>query len=172
MAKFKPPEISWTAQDLHQEWRRFNRQAQCIFEGPLHEKEESVKVSYLKLWVGDQGHDVFEGFTFAKPEDAVKLNVVLKKFEEYCAPRKNHIMAALKFNEKRQGDNESFDSFVTDLKILVKDCGYQEEERMVRDAIVFRCKHPKVREKCLDQADALTCEKAIEIGRNYETSAV
>ena len=77
-------------------------------------------------------------------------------------------MAALKFSERRQGDHESFDSFVTDLKILVKDCGYQEEERMVRDAIVFRCKHAKVREKCLDIADALTCEKAVEIGRNYE----
>ena len=164
MAKFKPAEISWTAQDLHQEWRRFNRQAQCIFEGPLHEKEESVKVSSLKLWVGDKGKP-------AKPEDAVKLNVVLKKFEEYCAPRKtDHIMAVLKFNERRQGGNESFDSFVTDLKILVKDCGSQEEERMVRDAIVFRCKHPKVHEKCLDQADALTCEKAIEIGQNYETN--
>ena len=170
MAKFKPPEISWTAQDLHQDWRRFRRQAECIFDGPLHEKEEHVKVSYLKLWVGDKGLDVFEGFTFAKPEDAAKLKVVLKKFEEYCVPRKNHIMAALKFNERRQGDNESFDLFVTDLKNLVKDCGYQEEERMVRDAIVFRCKHPKVREKCLDQADALTCEKAIKIGRNYETN--
>ncbi|KAL9955782.1 hypothetical protein ACROYT_G037161 [Oculina patagonica] len=79
-------------------------------------------------------------------------------------------MAALKFSERRQGDNESFESFVTDLKILVKDCGYQEEERMVRDAIVFRCKHPKVREKCLDLADELTCEKAIEIGRNHETN--
>ena len=82
----------------------------------------------------------------------------------------HYILLALKFNERRQGDSESFDSFVTDLKILVKDCGYQEEERMVRDAIVFRCKHPKVREKCLDQADALTCEKAIDIGRNYETN--
>ena len=79
-------------------------------------------------------------------------------------------MAALKFNERRQGDNDTFDSFVTDLKILVKDCGYQEEEHMVRDAIVFRCKHSRVREKCLDQADALTCEKAIEVGRNYETN--
>ena len=27
-----------------------------------------------------------------------------------------------------------------------------------------------MREKCLDQADALTCEKAIDIGRNYETN--
>ena len=82
-----------------------------------------MKVSYLKLWVSDKGLDVFEGFTFAKPGDAAKLNVVLKKFEQYCAPRKKkHIMATLKFNERCQGDNENFDSFVADLKILVKDC--------------------------------------------------
>ena len=37
-------------------------------------------------------------------------------------------MGAQKFNERRQGDNESFDPFVIDLKILVKDCAYQEEE--------------------------------------------
>ena len=102
----------------------------------------------------------------SKPEDEAKLKVVLKKFEEYCAPRKKTHNGCFLFNERRQGDSESFDSFVTDLKILVEDCGYQEEERMVRDAIVFRCKHPKVGEKCLDQADALTCEKAIEIGPN------
>jgi len=65
-------------------------------------------------------------------------------------------MVALKFSERCQGENESFESFVTDLKILVKDCGYQEEKRMVRDVIIFRCKHPKVREKCLDLADELT----------------
>ena len=90
-----------------------------------------MKVSYLKLWVGDKWFDVFKGFTFAEPEDAAKLKDVLKRFEEYCVPRKNHMMAALKFDEKCQGENETFDSFVTDLKILVKDCGYQEEERMV-----------------------------------------
>ena len=137
MAKYKSPEMSWTLQDLHQEWRHFCRQASCFFDGPLHDKEDSVKVSYLKLWVGDKGLDVFEGFTFAKPEDALKLRVILQKFEEYCAPRKNHIMAALYFNERRQGESESFESFVTDLKTLVKDCGFQEEERMARNAIVF-----------------------------------
>ena len=103
MAKFKPPEISWTAQDLHQEWRRFSRQAQCIFEGPLHEKEESVQVSYLKLWVGDKGLDVFEGFTFAKPEDAAKVKIVLKKFEEYCAPRKKPHHGCFEIKRKASG---------------------------------------------------------------------
>ncbi|XP_028408202.1 uncharacterized protein LOC114530780 [Dendronephthya gigantea] len=162
--------MSWVAQDLNQEWRRFYRQAMCIFEGPLHDKEDSVKVSYVKLWVGDKGLDVFEGFTFAEPADAKKLDIVLKKFEDYCTPRKNYIMAALKFNERRQGENESFESFVTDLRILVKDCGYRDEERMVRDAIWFSCKHIKVREKCIDLADTLTLEKAIEIGRSHETN--
>ena len=41
---------------------------------------------------------------------------------------------------------------------------------MVRDAIVFRCKHSRVREKCLDLADELTLEKAVKIGRTHETS--
>ena len=62
----------------------------------------------------------------------------------------------MKFNERHQGESESFESFVTDLKILVEDCDYQEEERMVRDAIFFRRKYTKVREKCLDLAKELT----------------
>jgi hypothetical protein len=126
MAKFKTPEMSWIVQDINQEWRRFYRQAMFIFEGPLHDKEDSVKVSYVKLWVGDKGLDVFEGFTFSQTADAKKLDIVLKNFEDYCTPRKNYIMAALKFNERRQGDNESFESVVTDLRILVKDCGYKD----------------------------------------------
>ena len=41
---------------------------------------------------------------------------------------------------------------------------------MVQDAIVIRCKLPKVHQKCLDQAHVLTCEKTIETGRKYETN--
>lgn len=57
-------------------------------DGPLHDKEDGVKISYLKLWAGDKGLDLFEGFAFAKPEDDLKLKVALQKFEEYCALRK------------------------------------------------------------------------------------
>ena len=41
---------------------------------------------------------------------------------------------------------------------------------MVRDAIVFSCKHTKVHEKCIDLADTSTLQKAIEIGRNHEAN--
>ena len=130
--------MSSTVQDLHQLWRRFSRQAMCIFEGSLKNKVGGVKVSYMKLWVGDKGLDVFEESTFSYPEDEAKFTVVVKKFEEYYAPRKKkHVTAALKFSERRQRGSLSFESFVTDQKILVKDCSSQEEDRLVRDTIVF-----------------------------------
>ena len=79
MAKYKSPEMVWTSQYLNHEWLCFYSQASCILDDPLHDKEENVKVSYLKMWVRDKGLDVFEGFQFAKPKDAAKLEVVVKK---------------------------------------------------------------------------------------------
>lgn len=66
----------------------------------LYKKEENEYVSYLKLWVGDKGLGVFEGFIFVKFEDVVKLKVVLKRFEEYCVLCRNYIMVVLRFNER------------------------------------------------------------------------
>lgn len=68
MAKYKSLERVWTTQDLTLEWLLFFRQASCILDSPLHDKEESIKVSSLKMWVGDKGLDIFEGFQLAKPE--------------------------------------------------------------------------------------------------------
>ena len=141
MAKYESSEMVWTSQDLNHEWLRFYRQASCISDDPLHDKEleENFKISYLKMWVGDKVLDVFKGFQFAKPEDAAKLEVVVKKYEEYCAPHKKHvhIMAALKLNERRQADSESFDSFVTDLNILPKDCGHKERKEWFLTQLCF-----------------------------------
>ena len=83
---------------------------------------------------------------------------------------KNHIRATVSFNRRKQDAGKKFDNFVTDLRILVKDCGYVEENRMLRDAIVLRSSHAAAREKCLEKGDELTLDMAIGIGQNYETS--
>ena len=54
---------------------------------------------------------------------------------------------------------------LTDLRILIRDCDFEDNERRLRDAIVFNCHHDKVREKCLDEGDELTLKKAVEIGQ-------
>ena len=91
-----------------------------------------------------------------------------------CTPNtrsmKNYIRATVSFNRRKQDAGEKFDNFVTDLRILVKDCGYVEENSMLRDAIVLRSSHAAVREKFLEKGDDLTLEMANGIGQNYETS--
>ena len=71
-----------------------------------------------------------------------------------------------------EGDepHERFDDFVTALKTLIKDCGYRDADRMLRDAIVLRSRDEAVRGKCLDEGDTLTLDKAIHIGQNQEVS--
>ena len=46
MARYKGLEMVWTTQDLTFKWHLFYREASCILDSPLNDKEESVKVSY------------------------------------------------------------------------------------------------------------------------------
>lgn len=56
--------------------------------------------------------------------------------------------------------------FVTELRLLVKDCNFPNSDKMIRDRIVFGTNSPKVREK-LCYTD-LTLKNAIDIAQTYE----
>ena len=166
--------MNWNANDLNKEWKRFKQHCQFTFGGPLSDKNEKAKVNYLMTYIGDKGREVYGTFQFAPAQQGQAaeqdtLAGVYAKFSEYVAPKTNQIRGTVTFNNRKQKENEKFDNFVTDLKILVKDCGYTEEDRMVRDCIVLRSFHEKVKEKCIDEGDTLTLAKAVDIGRNYET---
>ena len=61
---------------------------------------------------------------------------------------------------------------MTDLKLLIKECGYDESvhDDMIRDHIVFGIKSTKVREKLINEGDDLTLDKCMNIARTYELS--
>jgi hypothetical protein len=65
---------------------------------------------------------------------------------------------------------DTFEEYLIDLKILVKDCDYATPDEMVRDAIVFGTKDHTVREKCINEGSDLTLEKAVNFGRTLELS--
>ena len=69
-------------------------------------------------------------------------------------------------------EDEPFEHFVTDLKLLYKECGYNHtmEDEMIRDHIVFGVTSTKVREKLTNVGNDLTLEKCMDISRTYELS--
>ena len=168
------PAMNWEAVDLPKEWRRFKQHCEFTFKGPLAAKSEVEKVNYLMTYIGDRGRELYTTFTWApaadrEPAENDTLAGVYAKYEAHVAPQSSEIRATVKFSRCRQG-NRRFDDFVTELRVLVRDCGYAEPERMLRDAIVLRSSHDQVREKCLDKGNDLTLAKAIQIGQDYEAS--
>lgn len=161
------PQMDWDSANLPDAWRRFVQHVKLMFTGPLKEKEEATQCSYLLLWVGERGRDIYNTWTLTSDE-AKKLDTYYTRFEEYLMPKTNTIFARYKFNERLQGEGESFEHFVTELNLLVKQCGYANSEEMVRDRIVFASNLPHVRDKLLNQGSDLTLDKAIDIARSYE----
>ena len=82
------------------------------------------------------------------------------------------IYARYKFKYRTQSDDETFEEFYTDLKVLFNDCSYDHniEDEMLRDHIVFYVKSKKVREKILEEGSELTLQKCTYIVRTNELS--
>ena len=75
-----------------------------------------------------------------------------------------------KFQERKQKQGETFETFVTDLRNLAKDCNYDKPSEMVRDRIVAGILSQDIYEKLLTEGNTLTMDKAIGIAVTYETT--
>ena len=121
------------------------------------------------LWVGDKGREIYSTRELGT-DKTKKLNTCYTKYEAYVKPKLNRVFARYKFHQKVQKGGESFEQFLTDLKLLVKDCGEGDPDEMVRDSVVIGCHATKTREKLIQEGSDLTLEKAIDIARTDEMS--
>ena len=99
-----------------------------------------------------------------------KIKPVLKKFGEYCEPRKNIPFKRFKSNHRMQEPGETYDQYRTALRKLANSCNFKEitPEEILRDRLVFDIRGGKVRERLLRETK-LTLEKTDEICRASES---
>jgi hypothetical protein len=94
----------------------------------------------------------------------------LKKFDEYCKPKRNLTVERHIFNSRMQQPGESFDQYVTDPRLKVKTCEYGAmADEMIKDRIVVGVQSDIVRGRLLREKD-LNLSKAIDIGKAAEAS--
>lgn len=106
------PKMDRDSSNLPDAWRRFKQHAQLMFTGPLKINTEEETCSFLLLWIGDKGRDISNTWTLTEDE-AKLLKTYYDRFSEYLTPKANPIFARYKFQEKTQGNSESFEHFVT-----------------------------------------------------------
>lgn len=94
--------------------------------------------------------------------------MVRDKFESHFVKQHNIIFEQAKFNSRKQLQDETVDSFITDLFCLAKHCAYgQLRDEMIRDRLVVGLLNASLSEKM--QLDAeLTLDKAIALAHQSE----
>ena len=153
------PSLNWQSRNLNEEWRKFKDHAELMFKGPLKRIGEEEQCAYLLIWVGETGRKIFNSWGLSDP-DKKKISILFEKFGEHVAPKKNTVFGRYIFQSRTQQQGETFETFVTDLRNLVKDCEYTNPNEMVRDKIVGGIRSSEIREKLLTEGDTLTMEKA------------
>ena len=116
--------------------RKFKATCELYFSGPLKEKSEGEKISYLLIWTSDEGIELVSTWSLTETE-STKLNTYWTKFEEYVAPKSNFCLGRYKLRVLKQDEGESVDCFVKKVRILVKEFKYTNVDEHVVDALIF-----------------------------------
>ena len=163
------PSIDWESRDLESALRRFEVHNNFMFSGPLKDKSEEERCSYLMLWVGEKGRNIYSTWTIQAGKEK-ELATYFNGFKEYVKPRSNTVYNRFLFQTRTQKADGSFDQFYTELKLLVKDCTYDKPDEMVRDRLVAGTISTKLRDKLLSVGSELTLTKTLDRARTHEVT--
>lgn len=156
--------------NLCENWRKFKRNWGIFATAiGLDGKTELVKVNTFLNAVGADAVEVYDTFTMTTVQRAT-YNDVIQAFENFCKPRKNTVYERYIFHQRNQREGESFDTFLIDIKRLIRTCEFGDtENEMLRDRIVLGVTDKRLQTRLLETSD-LTYETAIEKCRTSEAT--
>lgn len=154
--------------NIGENWRRFKRNYNIfMIAAGIDVKTDVVKIKSFLNAIGEDAVEMFDTFELNMLQRATYTEVI-KSFEEFCKPRKNTVYERFVFYQRSQKDGENFDSFLIDIKRLVRSCGFEAtESEMLRDRIVMGITDKKLQSRLLEIGD-LTFEIAVQKCRASE----
>ena len=173
MDRLKPPselDLSSTGPTtIAERWRQWKQTMQLFIELSMTDKSEKEKCSIFLYTIGQTGRDVYNTMVLADGERD-KIDILFSKFEAYCKPKQNVTIERYRFNTRVQAKHETIDQYLTELKLIAKNCSFGElENQLIRDRIVCGTKSEEVRQRLL-RAEELSLDKAISVCRAEEES--
>ena len=174
MAGFEPPSMDWNASSVPAEFASFKQTCDLVFDGPYSGKSEKEKVSYLLLWVGRPGLQIYNSWSFADPADKYKLQELYSRFERHLQPKVNSWLARFQLQQCRQDTTESADDFICKCRNLAAKCKFSdatEVETRLMEQLIVGTRFKAVQEKLLEKGDSLSSlDAALDVARTHEAT--
>ena len=166
----KGPVMDWTNDSgLDEHYRKWKKQVEILFKGPLNEVAEAVKCNYIIYWSGDHGMDLVDKWTTeSKINEEIKevVKTYWDRFDEYEHPQTNKLIAVVELKRLFQG-TMSLEDFHTKAMRLVTQAGYEGDanEQVLRDTIISGVASEKIRAKIVKEGHKVTLNRVMEIAR-------
>jgi len=104
-----PPAPLDLSGNIAENWKRFSQRFQLYLTATgASTNDDKQKTSLLLHVIGEDALDIYNSWTWATPTDAMKLERVLQRFEQYCTPKANVTMERFHFNRATQDAGENF----------------------------------------------------------------
>ncbi|XP_018364353.1 PREDICTED: uncharacterized protein LOC108762049 [Trachymyrmex cornetzi] len=133
----------------------------------MQKKHESVQAASLMTAMGADAAIIYNSFNLTE-EEATKTTTIKARFAAHFAPTPSQPYVRLQFNNLRQTEGETFDSFLTKARTQIKDCGYNQlADELLRDKIIFGVQSKTLQQRLLEE-DNLTLERTVGICKAWE----
>ena len=121
------------------------------------------KKALLLYYGGKELHDIYDTISSVKDE----YNDIKRKLTNYFEPKINLTFEVYNFRQMKQEQGESIDQFVTRLKQKAQRCNFYDNDREIKDQVVFNCYSDRLRRKALrddlDLPNLVAAARAIEL---------
>ena len=167
-ALWTPPALDLSV-DRYAAWRAWKAKwiDYCIVT-ELEKKAPEYQSAMLRYTFTDETRNIYESLNLSETDakDTAKIIDALEKFAKGIV---NETLERHLFNSRGQEEGELFDDFLTDIKILSKNCGFcgSCHDSLVRDRIVAGVNDDQLRKRLLSDSK-LDLQKAENICRSYE----
>ena len=172
LSGIEPPRMNWLATDLPTEFRSFRQYCELIFSGPFAEKGQSERVTYILLWVGQEGRRMYNTWDLSETEKK-DVEVIWAQFQALIEPKSSYRLSRFHLQRFRQLSSETVDEFMTRCKTQARKCKFRDttetEERLI-EQLVVGVRHGKVQEKLLCRDETLTLDAAMDVARTHEAT--
>lgn len=149
MASFQfahPEKFDFTKPERWERW--FQRFERFRLASGLCEADEDVQVSKLIYSMGPEADDILSSLKISSG-DINQWQPVKEALSKYFIPKRNVIFERAKFNQRKQEEGETADSFITALHVLTEYCDYGAlHDDLIRDRIVVGLRDRKLSESC------------------------
>lgn len=157
--------------NISSDWRRFKSQWQNYeIATDLAEKSEEKRAAIFLTCLSNDAYDRFLSFDLP-PEDARNISKIIEAFDRYCIGEVNVTYERYNFFCRSQEPGESFDSYVGELRTLIKSCDFGViEDSLLKDRLVMGITDDSTRRRLL-QIRKLDLNQAIDVCKSSEIAS-